>query len=109
MRAIGKRIQEKIGQAMPREVLGKLHVRRKNQPLPIDGPRFSFTAQIAFCIGVVFEQPEHAAVDILKQAHPDVEDLRRDLADVVEATKHEDLGGQTRLGAAGRHVRNSSF
>ena len=99
MRAIGKRIQEKVGQAMSRKMIGKLQVRRENQPLRIDCSRFSPMAQIARGLGVVFEQPEYAAVNIFQQ------DLGHDLAGVVEAAENEALGGQTRLGAAGRDLR----
>src|SRR5712692_5629374 len=101
MSAIRQRIQEKIAQAMPREMFGQLHMGCENQPAPVNASFLRFTAQIARGLRIVLQQPEHAAVNVFEESYPDLENLRRDLAGVVEAAKHQALSGQPCLRAAG--------
>src|SRR5262249_57487962 len=70
-------------------MLGYLHPWREHETRRIDaaGPRL--IAEVARCRLARFEQPQYAAFDLTKEAHPDVEDPRRELVAVVETAEHE--------------------
>ena len=99
VRAIGLRIEEKIGQAMPGKMFGRAQPRREHQPVGRDAARFGLTLKIVHGIGIVFEQPEHASRNFAQQPHPEGENLRRDFVIVVEAAEDEARFGQARLAA----------
>src|SRR5262244_875244 len=70
-------------------MLGYLHPWREHETRRIDAAGARLIAEVARCHLARSEQPQYAAFDLTKEAHPDVEDLRRELVAVVETAEHE--------------------
>src|SRR5882724_145431 len=75
---------------MPGEPVGKDQARRR------DASGLSLRAKIARCRLIDLQQPEHAAIELAQEPHPDVEDGWDDLEAIIEATEHETRIRQTR-------------
>src|SRR5215813_12223045 len=84
-------------------MLGYLRLWREHETRRIDAAGARLIAEVARCRLARPEQPQYAAFDLAKEAHPDVEELRRELVAVVEAAEHESGLGQAD-GAAGRSL-----
>ena len=89
MRIDGQIVEEKVGQPVPRQMPGYFRLWREHKTRRIDAAGVRFTAKIARCRLARLQQPQHAAFDLSKKPHPDVEELRRQLVAVVETTEHE--------------------
>ena len=87
-------VEKQVGQAVPRQMAGYLHLRREYQTRRIDAAGLGFAAQVAHGGVARLQQPQYAAFDLPQQPHPYVEQLRRELVAVVEATEHEPILGQ---------------
>src|SRR5262245_14637214 len=84
-------------------MLGYLRLWREHETRRIDAAGARLIAEVARCRLARSEQPQYAAFDLAQEAHPHVEELRRELVAVVEAAEHESGLGQTD-GAAGRSL-----
>src|SRR5262245_63167990 len=103
MRIDRKIVEEEVGQPMARQVLGYLRLWREYETRRIDAAGARLIAEVARSRLARPDQPQYAAFDLAKEAHPDVEDLRRELVAVVEAAEHESGLGQAN-GTAGRSL-----
>src|SRR5262249_23973721 len=93
-------VEEEIRQAVARYVLGYLHPWRENETRRSDAAGARLTAEVACCGLARVEQPQYAALDLAQEAHPHIEELRRELVAVVETAEHEAI-----LGKAGEPAR----
>src|SRR5258706_2395262 len=100
VRAIGQRIEKKIGQAMLRQILGVTYARRKDKSRGRDAPRLSLPLEIAGPVQIILEKPEHALPDLGQEPHPEIEMVWRDLPAVIETAKNEAIWGQPSLCAS---------
>ncbi|GCC43192.1 hypothetical protein chiPu_0026934, partial [Chiloscyllium punctatum] len=99
----GNVVEEQVGEAMAREMVGQRRPLCEHQALRSDAARDRLLAQICARLGVGFEQPQHAALDAAEDPHPPVEHAGRDLVVVVEAAEHEARRSQPHL-AARKHA-----
>ena len=76
---------------MPREVVCQGDPAGKDQPVACDAPGFRLSSQVFDCNGQLSQKPKHATFDFFQQAHPNVENVGKNLVPVVEATKDEAL------------------
>lgn len=83
------RVEKKIRMAVACKVFVQGEASCKDEALRVSPPCGCFATQVGGDLRVVFKQPQYAAVDVCQQAHPDVEDVRRDLEVVVEAAEDE--------------------
>jgi hypothetical protein len=80
------RVEEQVSRAMSRQMVGEpRHSLCEYQALGTDAARGSLRPQTVRRPRRTLVQPEHAAVDLRKDAHPYVEHSRGDLVVVVEA------------------------
>ena len=77
------------------KMLGQSEPRGEHQPLSIDSAGGGLAAQVRARGGGGRREPQHAAGNARKQAHPDIEYRRQDLVARVEAAEHYPLLGQT--------------
>jgi hypothetical protein len=92
LRIVWQRVQDKIGQLMPRQMIfdGRANF-GKHQPAGIYACFACCTPKIGNDEIVVAGKPKHAALDRMQQPHPDGKELWRDLVAGVERAKHEAL------------------
>ncbi|MNZ58507.1 hypothetical protein D3C78_765190 [compost metagenome] len=110
VRVVGVAIEEQIREAIARQmILDPRHTGGKNQPLRIDAISLRLITQVALRRFVEFHQPQHTAFDFLQQAHPDGEDLRRNLVVMVERTEDETTFRQTALRTRRRALRHTQL
>ena len=105
MGVVGQGVEEQVGQALARQVFGHGHAGCQHQPRRVHTRRLRAGAQVGGGLGVVLQQPQHAAGSALQQAHPHGKHRRADLVVVVEAAEHKTLLGQAGLSPAGRGGR----
>src|SRR5262245_64789291 len=89
MRIDGEIVEEEVGQAVPRQVPGYVHLRREHETGRIDAAGTRFVAKVAHCRLAPRQQPQYAAFDLAQQPHPDVEEWRGEFVAVVETAEHE--------------------
>ena len=87
--AVGKSIEKQIGQAMARQMLSQRHAAGEDQARAVDTAPFGFTPQVGGGNFAVVLEPQDTIVDLPEQAHPHIEDGRRDLVDRIERTEDE--------------------
>ena len=87
MRAIGKRIQKNVGQRVAGDMFGIGLLGREHQTLRRDAGSGGHGAQAGVGVFLAAKQPEHAAVDFSKDAHPSREHLRGIFLRAVQAAK----------------------
>src|SRR6516165_8022764 len=68
-----------------------------------------FLAQVTLRTLVVAQQPQHAALDLMQQPHPDTEHVRCDLPAVIEAAEDKARLRQSGLLPSWRQLRNPPF
>ena len=82
-------VEKQIGQAMAGKMGVEIEARREHQAVGRDAARLGMAAQVVRRSGIVLQQPQHAALDLAQQTHPDVEHRRPDLVAVVERAEDE--------------------
>src|SRR6185436_16932340 len=98
-----------VGQTMAREVLLEDLARGEDKTLCGNAARLGFAFEIAHGGRIVVEQPKHASIDSLEQAHPNVEQLGRDLEAAVEGAEDEARVGKPLLRARRRALRDRAL
>ena len=99
MGVVGQGVDDEVGERVPRQMIGQRDLRREHQAMGIDPARLRFPAQIRGREIIRLQQPQDAAFDLAENAHPDIEDRRRDLEAVVEAAQHERVVRQAGVAA----------
>src|SRR5438477_10177171 len=102
----GKGVQEQIGQTMPGKVVVARYARRKYHSFRRNPACCRLATKVQYRIWIVGQQPEDAVWTGLQQSHPKIENLRRNLVVVVEATKYEPRFRQFHVGAGGHRSWN---
>ncbi len=87
-------VEEEVGKTVARHMLRQLGALRKDQARRIDSASLRLAAQVAHRGLAGLQQPQHAAVDLVQKAHPDIEYVGRDLVAVVEAAEYKSIIGQ---------------
>src|ERR1700756_1969932 len=81
---------------MTREmVLLACKLRREDQSVGRDASLRGLASETATRAHLRSGEPQNAAVDLSQQAHPNAEDVWRDLRGIVEAAEHEPLVGKS--------------
>src|SRR4029077_16034404 len=75
VRVVVEGVEHEVGDTVAGEGRRGLELGREYQPGGADAGGLSRGAEVARRGGVVVEQPEHAPVEGLEQAHPDVENV----------------------------------
>ncbi len=103
MRAVGRRIQEQVGQGVARQVHGVGLLGGEDQALGRDPGLFRVGDQVGVGLRRTVQQPEHRSGRPLQDLHPAFEGEAADLLGAVEAAEHHGVVGKARV-APGRPV-----
>jgi hypothetical protein len=95
------RVEEEIGVAYAREVLGQRHAGREHEASRIDAARACRAPKVLRGDRLALHHPQHAAGHRGEDSHPRRKDVGRDLGLVVEAAEHHAALGQPQGGTGG--------
>src|SRR5579862_8061219 len=90
-------------------MLGQWHPWSENETVRIDSSAHRLVSQIDCRSLVVFQQPQHASLDLLNDLHPTVEYLRCQLIIAIETAKDEAVLRQPQPGAGERSVADAAL
>ena len=109
MGIVRQAVEEQVGQAKPRQVVGLRPVGCEEYARPRHALRLRCLANIVGKGRRALQQPQQAAVHLFQNAHPARKGIRRQLVGIVEVAEHKAVCRKSGFRAAGGGRQNAAL